>query len=703
MANTARKVLILDGLGCASCASEIEREVGALPGVTCAAVNFAAGKLTIETDSRDEMDSIVQKAAAIARRIEKGVTVLEKERDRHADAAVDRKKIAVILASAALFIVALAVELPFWIGFGICLAAYLLVGGEILVKAGSNLIKGRVFDENLLMSVATLGAFAIGEFPEGVAVMLFYQIGEFFQDLAVHRSRSSIAALMDIRPDYANLKTDDGEKRVSPEAVCVGDIILIRPGEKVPLDGTVTEGRSALDMSALTGEAAPRDVWPGSGILSGSVNKNGLLAVRVTKEFGESTVSKILDLVQNASSKKAPTENFITKFARYYTPAVVLIAVLLALIPPLLLPGADFREWLGRALVFLVVSCPCALVISIPLSFFGGIGAASKNGILVKGSNYLEALNSVDTVVFDKTGTLTRGVFEVTKVHNAEGTAGLDLLDYAAHAESWSTHPIALSILKAWGREPDKSAVSAVEELPGYGIKADVRGRRVLAGTARLLEREQVSFDKAAEDGTIVYIALDGQFAGYIVISDRIKDDSKEAVAALRELGVRKLVMLTGDRRTVGEQLGRELGLDAVFSELLPYQKVEELEKLDALKPVGGRLVYAGDGINDAPVLARADVGVAMGGAGSDAAIEAADIVIMTDEPSKLAAAIKIARRTRQIVWQNIIFAMAVKVLVLALGAGGLASIWHAVFADVGVALIAVLNAMRVLKSHRCM
>ncbi len=698
MANTARKVLILDGLGCASCASEIEREVGALPGVTCAAVNFAAGKLTIEADSWDEMEIIVQKASAIARRIEKGVTVVEKEQDRHAGSVINKKKINLILASAALLTAALAAPLPYWARLGSYLAAYLLVGAEILLKAGSNLLKGRVFDENLLMSVATVGAFAIGEFPEGVAVMLFYQIGEFFQELAVRRSKKSIAALMDIRPDYANLKTDSGEMRVPPEEVRVGDVIHIKPGEKVPLDGRVIEGRSMLDTSALTGESVPRDVEAGSEVLSGTVNKNGLLSVEVTREFGESTVSKILDLVQNAGSKKAPTENFITKFARHYTPAVVVIAALLAVVPPLLITGASFADWLYRALVFLVVSCPCALVISIPLSFFGGIGAASRNGILVKGSSCLEALNNVDTVIFDKTGTLTKGVFEVTKVYSA---AGIDLLEYAALAESFSNHPIAQSIVRAYGRELDKSAVSAVEELPGYGIKADVGGRRVLAGNARLMDREQIAFSKAIDDGTVVYIALDGEFAGYIVISDRVRDDSRETVGLLRAHGVRRLVMLTGDSRAVGEKLGKGLGLDAVYAELLPDQKVEELERIDAQKPRGGKLVYVGDGINDAPVLARADVGVAMGGAGSDAAIEAADVVIMTDEPSKLVTAIKIAKRTHRIVWQNIFFAMSVKVLVLALGAGGVATIWEAVFADVGVALIAVINAMRVLKTEK--
>lgn len=701
MTSTARKELILDGLGCAGCAARIEREVGQLPDVTYAAVDFISKKLTIEAGGWDDMDDIVQKASAIARRVESGIRVIEKgQSGRRPETNINKIKIGLTAASAVLFIIALVSGFTFRVKFGFYLAAYLLAGGEILLMAGRNLVKGRVFDENFLMSVATVGAFALGEFPEGVAVMLFYQVGMFFEDMAVSRSRKSIAALMDIRPDYANLKTCEGEKRVSPGEIRVGDIILVKPGEKVPLDGIVTEGRSVLDMSALTGESMPRDVETGSEVLSGFVNVNGLLAVEVTKEFGESTVSKILDLVQNASSKKAPTENFITKFARYYTPAVVAFAVLLAVLPPLL-TGAAFPEWIHRALVFLVVSCPCALVISIPLSFFGGIGGASKNGILIKGSNYLEALRGVDTVIFDKTGTLTKGVFEVTKVHHTENAAGIDLLEYAAYAESWSTHPIAQSILKAWGREIDKSSVSNVEEIAGYGVRADVNGRQVLAGNARFMESRQIAFSEGKETGTVVYIALDSAFAGYIVISDHMKEDSKSAVEALRKLGIRRLVMLTGDSKAVGSQIGRDLGLDEVASELLPHQKVAELERLDASKPRGGKLVYVGDGINDAPVLARADVGIAMGGVGSDAAIEAADIVIMTDEPSKLVTAVKIAKRTHQIVWQNIAFAMAVKLIVLALGAGGIATIWEAVFADVGVTVIAVLNAMRVLKTSK--
>ncbi len=600
---------------------------------------------------------------------------------------------------AALFLAASLFKLPFWVGFGLFLSGYILTGGEVLLKAARNITRGRVFDENFLMSIATIGAFAIGEFPEGAAVMLFYQVGEFIQSIAVNRSRKSIAALMDIRPDFANLKTVDGLMKVSPDEVAAGDIIVVKPGEKIPLDGVVTEGKSMLDTSALTGESMPKEVNEGNEALSGSVNKSGLLSIKVTKKFGESTVSKILDLVQNAAAKKAPTENFITKFARYYTPVVVLTAVALAVIPPLVVPGAAFSDWFGRALVFLVVSCPCALVISIPLSFFGGIGGASKNGILIKGSNYLEALNNLDTIVFDKTGTLTKGVFKVTKVNSFNEASGTDLLEYAAYAESYSNHPIALSIINAYGRSNDKNRISEYEEIPGYGIKIIVDDGLVLAGNSKLMEKENIDCENTEEAGTVVHIAVNGIYSGYIVISDEVRDDSKIAIRTLRGTGVRKLVMLTGDSKAVGERIARELGLDEVYTELLPDQKVEKLEMLNKQKSSKGKLAFVGDGINDAPVLARADVGIAMGGAGSDAAIEAADVVLMTDEPLKLVSAIKISKRTRRIVCQNIILAMAIKVIVLLLGAGGVATIWEAVFADVGVTIIAVLNAMRVMKT----
>ncbi len=701
IAKPEKKVLILMGLGCANCAAKIEKEIKALPGVKAASVDFVSKKLTLEVDNKRELNAIVEKASKIASQIESGVKVVEevKDEDQHNHAEeTDKRKLIIIGIGAALFLIGLIFKLPFWIEFGIYFVSYILVGGEVILKAGRNILRGQVFDENFLMSVATIGAFAIKEFPEGVAVMLFYQVGEFFQDMAVNRSRKSIAALMDIRPDFANLKMGEEVKKVAPDQVNIGDIILVKPGEKVPLDGKVIDGKSMLDTSALTGESVPREVEAGSEVLSGSINKNGLLTIEVTKEFGESTVSKILDLVQNASSKKAPTENFITKFARYYTPVVVFAAVALAVIPPLVVPGAAFSDWINRALVFLVVSCPCALVISIPLGFFGGIGGASKNGILIKGSNYLEALNNVDTVVFDKTGTLTKGVFKVTKVSDSGSTAGVNLLEYAAYAESYSNHPIALSIIKAYGQEVDKSEISDYDEISGHGIKVNVKGKLVHAGNTRLMAKENIPCEAVDEIGTVVHLAIDGIYAGYIVISDEVKGDSKNAIKELKSIGVRKLVMLTGDNKKVGERIGRDLDLDEVHAELLPDQKVEKLEILDKQKAPKGKLIFVGDGINDAPVLARADVGIAMGGVGSDAAIEAADVVLMTDEPSKIVSAIRVAKRTRNIVWQNIIFAMVIKGIVLLLGAGGVATIWEAVFADVGVTVLAVLNSMRVMK-----
>lgn len=700
ISKSAKKVLILMGLGCANCAAKIEKEVKNLPGVKSAAVDFVSKKLTIEVNNRRELDTIVEKASKIAQQIESGINVIEEEKqEEHKESeGTNKNKIIQLGIGAALFFIALLFKLPFWVEFGMYFVSYILVGGEVLLKAGRNILRGQVFDENFLMSVATIGAFAIKEFPEGVAVMLFYQVGEFFQDIAVNRSRKSIAALMDIRPDFANLKVGDEVKKVSPDEVSIGDIILVKPGEKVPLDGKVIEGKSMLDTSALTGESVPREVEAGSSVLSGSINKNGLLTIEVTKEFGESTVSKILDLVQNASSKKAPTENFITKFARYYTPVVVFTAVALAVIPPLVVPGATFSDWINRALVFLVVSCPCALVISIPLGFFGGIGGASKNGILIKGSNYLEALNNVDTVVFDKTGTLTKGVFKVTKIMATSSVSDTDLLEYAAYAESYSNHPIAISIQKAYGKEIDKNEISNYDEISGHGIKVTVKGKAILAGNSKLMSKENVPFEEVQAVGTVVHMAIDGSYAGLIIISDEVKDDSQNAIQALKNIGVKKLVMLTGDSKAVGEKIGKDLGLDEVYTELLPDQKVEKLEILDKQKSPKGKLIFVGDGINDAPVLARADVGIAMGGVGSDAAIEAADVVLMTDEPSKLVSAIKIAKRTRSIVWQNIIFAMAIKGIVLLLGAGGIATIWEAVFADVGVTVLAVLNAMRVMK-----
>ena len=580
------------------------------------------------------------------------------------------------------------------------LIPYLIIGWDVLWRAVRNIAHGQVFDENFLMALATVGALAIGEYPEAVFVMLFYQVGELFQSYAVDQSRKSITALMDIRPDYANIEGPDGQlEQVDPEDVAVGDTIVIKAGERIPLDGVVLEWSSTVDTAALTGESLPRRVESGDDVISGCVNLSGLLKVRVTKAFEESTVAKILDLVENSASKKAKAENFITKFARYYTPIVVLAAVALAFLPPLL-TSIQWVDSIQRALNFLVVSCPCALVISVPLSFFGGIGGASKDGILVKGGNYLEVLARTEIVVFDKTGTLTRGVFNVTAIHPDHCDQG-QLLELAALAECWSDHPISRSLKEAYGREMDSARVSSVEEVAGRGVKAVVDGHTICVGNDKLMEDIGVSWHPCHRVGTTVHVASDGVYLGHIVISDEVKPDAKEAVAALKAAGVRKTVMLTGDAQAVGEDVAKQLGLDEVHTQLLPADKVERVEAL--LKEVSpkGALAFVGDGINDAPVLSRADIGIAMGGLGSDAAIEAADIVLMDDKPSKIAHAIRIARRTLSIVRQNIVFALAVKLLVLVLSAVGLVSMWAAVFADVGVSVIAILNAMRALKAGK--
>ena len=575
--------------------------------------------------------------------------------------------------------------------------SYLIVGFEILWKAIRNILRGKVFDENFLMAIASVGAFAIGEYSEGTAVMLFYQVGELFQDYAVDKSRKSIASLMDIRPDVAFVKRDGKIEKVSPEEVKIGETIVVKPGEKVPLDGKVIEGTSMLDTSALTGESIPRDVNVGDEVLSGCINKNGVLTVEVEKEFGESTVSKILDLVENASSRKAKTENFITKFAKYYTPIVVITALLLAVIPTIVFGFETFQEWLYRALTFLVVSCPCALVISIPLGFFGGIGGASKKGVLVKGSNYLEALSQVEIVVFDKTGTLTKGIFEVQKIETKDFKKD-ELLKFAAYAESYSNHPISISLKKAYGKEIDQKIISNSEEISGHGVRSVVGGKEVLVGNDKLMKQNNIDYTICNDVGTILYVAVDGKFAGYILIADEIKEDAKEIIRKLKANNIQKIVMLTGDKKEVGESIAKELGIDTVYSELLPDQKVEKVEELMKEKSKKGKLVFVGDGINDAPVLAISDIGIAMGALGSDAAIEAADIVIMTDEPSKIDNAIKISKKTMRIVKQNIVFAIFVKVLVLLLTAIGLGTMWEAVFADVGVLVLAIINALRVLK-----
>jgi len=583
-----------------------------------------------------------------------------------------------------------------WLQIALFIISYIIVGGDVVKRAVKNIFKGQVFNENFLMSIATIGAFFIGEYPEGVAVMLFYQVGELFQSYAVGKSRKSIASLMDIRPDYANVKKGDELVKVDPDEVQIGDIIVIKAGEKIPLDGKVIEGSSMIDTSALTGESVPREVEVGSDILSGCININGVITAEVTKEFGESTVSKILDLVENASSKKSNSEQFITKFARYYTPVVVIIAVFLAIIPPLVIDGATFSDWIYRALAFLVVSCPCALVISIPLSFFGGIGGASKKGVLVKGSNYLEALAETEIVVFDKTGTLTKGVFNVQEIH-PEGVSKEELLELTAHAESYSNHPISLSLKRAYSKEIDNGRISDVEEISGHGIIATVDGKKVMAGNIKLMKMMDIPYFKGELIGTIVHVAVNNKYIGYIVIADEVKEDSAQAIKELKAANIKQTVMLTGDNKSIGSKVAKELGLDKVYAELLPADKVEKLEELFSQKSKKGKLAFVGDGINDAPVLARADIGIAMGGLGSDAAIEAADVVIMTDEPSKIATTMKISKKTLKIAHQNIVFAIGIKIIVLILSAFGITTMWAAIFADVGVTIIAVLNAFRAL------
>ncbi|TVX93589.1 cadmium-translocating P-type ATPase [Paenibacillus agilis] len=695
--------LTIEGMDCAGCVAKIEKGVATIPGVQSASVNFVAKQLTIEANA-EQLHHVAVQTEQFIRQLDSKFTV-----HREGDSSAERQSQSVSEGKSKLPYVRLAVSIGLtfvavWgglssnISLALFLIAYVLAGGDVLYKALRNITRGRVFDENFLMSIATIGAFIIGEYPEGVAVMIFYQIGELFQSIAVNRSRKSIRALMDIRPDYANLKVNGELRKVSPEDVQIGDVIVVKPGEKVPLDGKVIDGISMLDTSALTGESIPREVEAGSEILSGSINKNGVLTVAVTKAYKDSTVSKILDLVQNASSRKAPTENYITKFARYYTPVVVITAALIALLPPLFFAGEAFSDWFYRALVFLVISCPCALVVSIPLGFFGGIGGASKNGILVKGSNYLEALNDVKYVVFDKTGTLTKGIFVVTDIQPHGDLTKEELMRYAAYAEVYSNHPIAASILNAYAQSVNKDELSEYEEISGHGISVNVCGQHVLAGNAKLMRREGISFAEPESAGTLVHVAVDQRYAGYIVIADEVKEDAAAAIQELKLLGIKKTIMLTGDVKRVGDAVGQKLGLDEIYSELLPQHKVEQLEHIDAQKLPKEKVIFVGDGINDTPVLARADVGVAMGGLGSDVAIEAADIVIMTDEPSKIPAAIRMAKRTRKIVYQNIFFALGVKALFLLLGAFGIATMWEAVFADVGVTLLAVLNAMRAMK-----
>ena len=709
-------MLSIEGLDCPNCAAKVERKINTLEGIKEATVDFLGKKIVVLADEISE-NELVELIQTEVDKIEDGVKVFipkvqaGESSSEEEDTGKIKKK---LLIGGVLFVLGIFVPKTLFIPkLAVFLVSYLVIGGDVLLSAFKNILNGQVFDENFLMAIATVGAFAIGEYPEGVAVMLFYQLGELLQGIAVNNSRKSIVSLMDIRPDYANIKVGEGIKKVSPEEIKVGEIIVVKPGEKVPLDGKIVKGVSTFDTSALTGESLPREAKAGDDVLSGFINKNGLIEIQVAKVFSESTVSKILYLMENAGSKKSKTENFITKFAKYYTPAVVITALIVAIIPPLLIQGATFSDWIYRALIFLVVSCPCALVISIPLGFFGGIGGASRHGILIKGTNYLEVLNNLESIVMDKTGTLTKGIFKVTEV-NTENNIKINdfennkteltkplLLKYAAHIEKFSNHPIAQSIVAEYensASKVDENVVKDFEEISGFGIKVNINNHQFLAGNSKLMNLENITFDKKENLGTAIYLAADGKYIGNILISDEVKEDSARAIKGMKENGVKEIVMLTGDNEAIGKNIAEKLGIDKVFTELLPNEKVEKLEEIYKTKSEKGKIAFVGDGINDAPVLARADLGIAMGGAGSDAAIEAADVVIMNDEPSKIVTAIKIAKKTKEIVWQNITIAFAIKIVVMALGLFGDATMWEAVFADVGVALLAVLNATRVLR-----
>ncbi|MDT2835329.1 heavy metal translocating P-type ATPase [Enterococcus durans] len=689
------KSYYLDGLDCANCAMKIEKKVNEIKGVKQATVNFTTCKLTIEASDKD-LATIENETKRVIKEVEpdvsmKEITKKKQEVQGEKDDQEKRALLRIILSAIGLLILFLwsPAEPIKFIGF---LLIYLVIGFDIIKRAVGNIIKGQIFDENFLMAIATIGAMLIGEYPEAVAVMLFYQVGEYFQGFAVNQSRKSIRELMAIRPEVAHVQTENGLITKQPEDIVIGEQVLVKPGERVPLDGTILTGQSLVDTSALTGESVPKEVFVGETVLSGFINKNQPLVIKVEKTYENSTISKLLELVENASSKKAPAENFITKFARYYTPIVVGLALVLAVVPPLVISGAEFSDWIYRALTFLVISCPCALVISVPLSFFGGIGGASKIGVLVKGGNYLELLAHTDTIVFDKTGTLTKGDFSVQKLETTlEKT---QFMQYVASAEQLSTHPIAQAVLSAY--EGSLLAVEEIEEVAGEGIKAQIDGKLVLVGNHKLMERYQIKITKSEEVGTLLYVALDGEFVGYLVIADTVKTDAQEALRKLKQVGIKQTVMLTGDAQNIADHIGHKLGIDKVYSELLPQDKVEKLENI--MENATQQTAFVGDGINDAPVLARADVGIAMGGLGSDAAIEAADVVIMNDEPSKIVDAIRLSRKTLKIVKQNILFAIGVKALVLLLGAFGIASMGDAVFADVGVTVLAVLNAMRCLR-----
>ncbi|NFM44625.1 cadmium-translocating P-type ATPase [Clostridium botulinum] len=739
-----KKKLLLKGLHCANCATKIERAVQKLNIIEEANYNFNNSTLIINLEETHK-DSIIKTIQEIVDRIEPGVKVVDKENlkrtvvhapvknssnlkmqnnkeenlkldkkensyehnhdhshghshDGEDSDELEKKTLIRIISGVVLLILATVLKSKETLSIGLYLASYVLIGGKVILSSIRNISKGQVFDENFLMAVATVAAIGVKQYPEAVAVMLFYEVGEFLQDKAVNKSRKSITALMNIRPDYANLVRGEDIEVVSPEDINIDDIIMVKPGEKIPLDGIVVEGQSFVDTSAITGESLISEVSKDSNVLSGYINKNGVIKIKVTKTFGESTVSKILELTENASATKANTEKFITKFARYYTPVVVFAALALAVIPTLILKDPDISKWIYRAAVFLVVSCPCALVISIPLSFFAGIGGASKKGVLIKAGTALEALNDADTIVFDKTGTLTKGVFKVSKIESEEGVNTEELIEYAAYVESYSNHPIAKSILKYYEKTIDNKRIEGYEEIVARGVTAYIDGKKVYAGNNKLMEELNINYKKAQEDGVILYIALEDKYIGYIVINDEIKKDSKETIKSLKDIGIKKAAMLTGDRKSTANNIGTFLGMDEIYSELLPQEKVEKMQSLKSKTSKDGKIVFVGDGVNDAPVLAMSDIGVSMGGLGSDAAIEASDLVLMSDEPSKLVDAIKIARKTHKIVWQNIIIVLIIKFAVLALAVMGKSTMWMAVFADVGVALIAVINALRILK-----
>lgn len=739
--------LVLNGLDCANCANKIETKVNKINGVKEATVNFSTTLLIAEIKEESLKDEIINEIKSIVKKLEPDVKVEEKlnntviknttseckgsccstsfengevkkctektkinknetHNHTHSNGLSENnagvieyiKENIMLIIGTLIYLVALAYNgNNNSVSIILFIASYLVIGGEVILTALKNITNGEIFDENFLMSIATIGAFFIGEYPEAVAVMLFYQIGEVFQGYAVNKSRKSISSLMNIRADYANVLRSNNEVKVSPEDVSLNEVILIKPGERVPLDGVVLSGESFLDTSALTGESVPREIKAGDEILSGEINNNGVLKVRVTKEYGESTVARILELVENASNKKAPTEKFITKFSKIYTPIVVLVAVLVAIIPPIFIKGAVFSEWLYKALSLLVVSCPCALVVSIPLGFFSGIGAASKKGVLVKGGNYLEALKESEIIVFDKTGTLTKGVFKVTSI-NAKNISKDELLEITALGEANSNHPIAVSIAEAYGRKINKNEIESYKEVAGHGVEAIIRGKNVLLGNSKLMIKNNIFYDKVNTIGTIVHIAINSEYKGNIIISDEIKENVKEAIVELKNAGIKKTVMLTGDSKEVAEKVTNDIGIDEVYSELLPSDKVNKLEEVLSKKVGNGKVLFVGDGINDAPVLARADIGIAMGGVGSDAAIEAADVVLMKDKIESISDAIRISRKTNKILWQNIIFSLFIKVAVMILVVAGLTNMWAAVFADVGVTLLAVLNSMRIIR-----